>query len=297
VIWNGFDVKMNSDTYSGRPKHTCLSPSSPRHTLSLCARLSTLNQLSGFTLIELLVVIAIIAILAAMLLPALSTAKVKGQSISCINNLKQLQLAWYSYTLDYNDALPPNITIPDSVAYQAGPGSWVLGDAALDIGNTNIQGGVLFKYVGALAVYCCPADKSTLVSQPKYPKTRSYSLNWWLNGDWAGANPGDVPEDKSKYTQLLTAPPSKVFGFMDEHEQSIDDGTFVVFSDRYQTPNTWADLPTDRHDQGCNLSFTDGHVEHWHWKSPKKFIKHQQEAASLSDHEDLYRLKACIPDH
>ena len=247
---------------------------------------TSLRKAFGFTLIELLVVIAIIAILAGMLLPALSKAKSKALTIKCISNLKQLQLAWAMYADDHEDVMPPNKWGAQNGAVSL-QGSWILGNAKNDLTDENIRAGILFKYNQAVGIYKCPADKSKVEKHQEIPRLRSVAINSWLNG----TERPDLKDSRFvKQSQIMRT--SLVFAFIDELEERIDDGHFGLSApglDRF------LNIPADRHAQGANLSFLDGHADRYAWRAPKTL--ESLDASKSPEREDLHRLQTGIPHY
>ncbi|MGB2806347.1 MAG: type II secretion system protein [Sedimentisphaerales bacterium] len=260
--------------------------------------------LTGFTLIELLVVIAIIALLMAMLMPALERAREQGQRIVCLNNLRQLTLAWLLYADDNEDKLVngatgfSNANMPwgdhtNELAWvDAAPSTW-------DVAIQGIKDGALWPYTGNVKLYRCPTGLAG--------EALTYSIMFSMNAVCHTEVQGVTGAHVKSLSEINHPPPAHRLVFIDEGHMTSD--AFAV----YYTDERWFDDAPVRHGDGATVSFADGHAEHHKWKGrwtvfaglagfmdhtgsyvPGDTIKGETVPASDADFHDLYWMqKGC----
>jgi prepilin-type processing-associated H-X9-DG protein len=255
---------------------------------------------SAFTSVELLVVIAIIATLTALLLPALSKTRARAEGISCLNNTRQLELAWQLYAEDHEGFLPYNLGMNGS-SFRTNI-NWVNNVMTWDLSsdNTNpatITEASLGPYVsGVTGIYHCPSDRTISAIQTAAGwdhRIRSYSMNAMVGNAGAFLTNG-VNINNTGYRQFLKITdiprPLEIFVFLDEHPDSIDDGYFLnkdleaadeTYASRAAPGDEWLDLPASYHNKSTAFSFADGHASLHHWRNAKTIRPAAPFAANL----------------
>ena len=213
-------------------------------------------------------------------MPVLDKAKQRAWTADCLNNMRQLQMAYHMYVDDNNDRLPLNIV--------GGGSSWITNN---NVQSTvlfdGIKNGVLYQYNQSVKIYECPANRKTistpggevLAARQEYgnpgitsgtlmPMTRTCSINYPLgastNGNTQLGGLDFYPVLKASQMIAPNPNPAQMMVFCDENENSVDDGDFAMYP-LGSGENEWWNLPGSRHDKGTTWSFADGHVEYWKW--------------------------------
>ncbi len=247
----------------------------------------TLKRDSAFTLADLLAVLAVSLVFVALELSAAANTKGKGQSASCLSNHRQMVRAWQLFADDNAGRLVGNLDGGNVMTLANSNLTWVLGwldfTGGLPSGaDTNTlfltQYSPLAPYLDRQAsAFKCPADTSLSGGNSGAPRVRSISMNGYI-GERAFPYTAGYRQFK-KISEIINPSPSQAFVFIDEREDSINDGVLQIdmrgFSPQDPNSYTIVDYPADWHNQGANLSFVDGHTETWRWRDPRTVPSHR----------------------
>lgn len=240
-----------------------------------------MNRYRGFTLIELLVVIAVISILMAILMPALKTAREQGKRVVCLNNLKQLTLAWIMYADNYDGKL-----VNSDLGYAGNPpvSTWWVNWPKKGLDDTTkewhkaIKAGQLWPYCKNLKVFKCP-------NGPK-----EYAITYAIVDSMNGGCAWDAYTPDLKITNRNNIRrPSERMVFLDESPPGK--GTWGAL----YSVEAWFDPPPKLHSKGTTFSFADGHSKYWKWRDSRT------PETTWDDHEveqpgnvDLHRVQRSV---
>jgi prepilin-type N-terminal cleavage/methylation domain-containing protein/prepilin-type processing-associated H-X9-DG protein len=261
--------------------------------------LATRMWTEGFTLVELLVVIAVLAVLMAILLPSLSRAREAGRRAACMGHMRQVQTAWQAYAVDHGDYIVNGQYCRNDLADDMLPNCgrpWLLGYDMGDYPNAGaaiagMRTGALAPYLGDVRAYLCPGRYRNARNQAG----KTYPWAWLSSYTIVGSMNFFVPESWTPWDRGFRAKYSvgRTILYVRRTSELVDPGPAAraVFLDTGMGPwrfcprldGTWVpDLRVDyglpiHHAKGTNVSFGDGHIEHWKWTDPNTIVQGQRQ--------------------
>jgi prepilin-type processing-associated H-X9-DG protein len=227
----------------------------------------------AFTLTELLVVLATVAILAVVLLPAFASTQPRNAKIfQCLNNMRQMAVAWTMYAGDNHDRLVNNfgtLSTQTEINWVNDTMSWNVSPSVTNLDG--IQLAPFYQYTRGLGVYKCPADNylsGVQLASGWTARPRSYSMNCYFGATtptWTSSGNEFFPNYRQFLKTSAMPNPANLYVMLEEHPDSINDGYFV--NNASPAISQYLDLPGSNHAGSAGFSFADGHSEIHKWKS------------------------------